>query len=342
MSMLFSFLPVSHKFIFVKSHLVWKEPCQDFCVWFVYFTVILISSSRLAWFGLSSCRQLLSWIRNQWPPFVTCCSRLKRLACLDRWFKKFMMEMRVLSWSVKLWLTHPSVVWMDLLRAILKRAEPPVSLLSFLWRDSPRQLPRPRADLRRCWKPTPTLIFHLVSLHWSNGESVWSSSASMVAKTWPTSIWCALLNVKLVLRTMWSGSALIPMMVPQPCSRICSTTSFATSRRMAWRLLALPIQAVPRFADIRNDRGHWEPLFDDVWWHILFLVKITKGCHMDGSGRSCIPVTGVSALFHLEVITGVVLTAVCMSSFISTDMVDSHLGRDLGSRMKKVRARSMA
>ena len=63
---------------------------------------------------------------------------------------------------------------------------------------------------------------------------------------------------------------------------------------------------------------------------------------MDGSGRSCIPVTGVSALFHLEVITGVVLTAACMSSFISTDMVDSHLGRDLGSRMKKVRARSMA
>ena len=38
----------------------------------------------------------------------------------------------------------------------------------------------------------------------------------------------------------------------------------------------------------------------------------------------------------------VVLTAVCMSSFISTDMVDSRLGRDLGSRMKKVRARSMA
>ena len=45
---------------------------------------------------------------------------------------------------------------------------------------------------------------------------------------------------------------------------------------------------------------------------------------------------------HKYVYIYVVLTAVCMSSFISTDMVDSRLGRDLGSRMKKVRARSMA
>ena len=45
----------------------------------------------------------------------------------------------------------------------------------------------------------------------------------------------------------------------------------------------------------------------------------------------------------LEIITGVDLTAVCMHVFLCQLTWDVSLrGRDLGSRMKKVRARSMA